>query len=626
MLTLLALFGPKQGLRIPLRERLVIGRGSTADVQLVDGQVSREHCAVEARQAGVCIQDLGSQNGTFVNGTPITDPTFVDEGDEIAVGDTLLLVAAEDADVCNARYGEGTLLVAGPASAPTAAKSVVSPSVPVTVSGVRTLGELAARLAASTGEEETVASILDAVEAALHPRRATLFLRARPHDDKPGRERIVPLATRGKEALASVSRTLLALAAASQHGILVEDAERSHPLRDARSVAEQGLRSVMVVPWGAPGESPDGFLQVERAAEHPFSSADLTWLESLGRVATLRLVQPRPISAVRDVQLPVGTSPPFLAALTSAQAAARVDSTVVLLGETGSGKEEMARFIHAHSRRSLGPFVAVNCGAIAESLAQSELLGHERGAFTGAGSTRLGAFESADGGTLLLDEIGDLAPGLQVILLRTLQERAVVRLGSSRPRPVDVRVIAATHRDLREQVQVGRFREDLFFRLNVLSIRVPCLRERQEDLPLLARALLGRIAGRLGRRVPELARSAEEALGAWDYPGNVRELANVLERILVLRDPLDLAPVDGDDVRAALAHGLQPDLGNPLARPEVNLADAVARTEKASIEAALRRARGVKSHAARLLGISRPTLDKRIADLGIDIWAKASGV
>jgi DNA-binding NtrC family response regulator/pSer/pThr/pTyr-binding forkhead associated (FHA) protein len=626
MLTLLALFGPKQGLRIPLRERLVIGRGNTADLQLVDGKVSREHCSIETMQAGVCVRDLGSQNGTFVNGTAIVEPTFVNEGDEIVVGDTLLAVAAEDADVCNARYGEGTLLLAGPASAPTAARTAASSSPLVTSAGVRELGELAARLATSTGEEEAVTSILDVVEAALHPRRATLFLRARPHDDRPGRERILPLATRGKEALASVSRTLLALAASSEHGILVEDAVRSHQLRDARSVAEQGLRSVMVVRWGTPSKPPHGFLQVEREAEHPFSSADLTWLGSLGQVATLGLAQPRPIPAVTDARLPVGESQPFVAALALAQAAARVDSTVVLLGETGSGKEELARFIHANSRRASGPFVAVNCGAIAESLAQSELLGHEKGAFTGAGTTRLGAFESAEGGTILLDEIGDLAPSLQVILLRTLQERAVVRLGASRPRPIDVRVIAATHRDLREQVQAGRFREDLFFRLSVLSIRVPPLRERQEDLPLLARSLLGRIAARLGRRVPELAGSAQEALGSWDYPGNVRELANVLERMLVLRDPFDLAPVDGDDVRAALAHGLRPELGDPSARTEANLADAVARTERASIEAALRRARGVKSHAARLLGISRPTLDKRIADLGIDIWAKASGV
>jgi DNA-binding NtrC family response regulator len=233
----------------------------------------------------------------------------------------------------------------------------------------------------------------------------------------------------------------------------------------------------------------------------------------------------------------------------------------------------------------------------------------------------LGAFESADGGTLFLDEIGDLAPALQVTLLRVLQERAVVRVGASLPRQIDVRVIAATHRDLDEKVQAGLFREDLFFRLNVLSINLPALRERRDDIPLLARTLLERIASRLGLRNPQLSAAAEAALGEWDYPGNVRELGNILERILVMRDPRDSDAIDRDDVWAALGHALRPAAGWDAGRPDENLADAVARIEKTNIEAALRRARGVKSHAARLLGISRPTLDKKIADLGIDIWA-----
>jgi transcriptional regulator with PAS, ATPase and Fis domain len=306
-----------------------------------------------------------------------------------------------------------------------------------------------------------------------------------------------------------------------------------------------------------------------------------------------------------------------------AMAAARVDSTVLLLGETGTGKEEIARLIHARGRRSHGPFLAVNCGAIAEGLAESELFGHERGAFTGATTTRLGAFESADGGTLFLDEIGDLPPALQATLLRVLQELAVVRVGASLPRQVDVRVIAATHRDLTERVRAGLFREDLFFRLNVLPITLPALRERLDDIPLLARVLLERIARRLGLRDPQLSPAAEIALAEWDYPGNVRELGNILERILVMRDPHDPGPVDRDDVRAALGHGLRPDASRDAGKADENLADAVARTEKTNIEAALRRARGVKSHAARLLGISRPTLDKKIADLSIDIWADA---
>jgi Nif-specific regulatory protein len=621
MPALLALFGPKQGLRIPLQGRLTVGRGVIADVQLVDGKVSREHCRIDATQARACIEDLGSQNGTFVNGAAIGEPTFLDQGDQIAIGDTLLLVAGDDGDVCNSRYGEGTVVVAADVRAHTAAPACPQAPVHATPASVRSLCELASHLVSTKSEEEATSAVLDALQTALKPRRATMFLRTWRSDGQEERERIVPLATRGKETVISISRTLLKLATASGHGVLVEDAMASHELRGARSVIEHGLRSVMVVPWGQRAEPPRGFLHVDRDAEQPFSLADLVWLETVGHLVTLRLAGSSPGPTVVEAAGPVGASPAFAAAVRLAMAAARVDSTVVLLGETGTGKEEIARLIHAHSRRRGGAFIAVNCGAIAESLAESELFGHEKGAFTGATATRLGAFESADGGTLFLDEIGDLAPALQVTLLRVLQERAVVRVGASLPRQIDVRVIAATHRDLTERIQAGLFREDLFFRLNVLSINLPALRERQDDIPLLARALVERIARRLGLRNPQLSPAAEAALAEWDYPGNVRELGNILERILVMRDPHDPGPIDRDDVRAALGHGLRPAAGRDAGRPDEHLADAVARTEKTNIEAALRRARGVKSHAARLLGISRPTLDKKIADLGIDIWA-----
>ena len=620
MPALLALFGPKQGLRIPLQGRLTVGRGVTADVQLVDGKVSREHCRIDATQGRACIEDLGSQNGTFVNGTVISGPAFLDEGDQIAIGDTLLLVAGDDGDVCNARYGEGTVVVATDARAHTAAAHAGTQA-HATLASVSSLCQLALLLASATSEEDATAVILDAVETALKPRRATLLLRTSRSDGKQERERIVPLATRGKETVISLSHTLLELATASGHGVLVEDAMASHELRGARSVVEHGLRSVMVVPWGQQAGAPRGFLHVDRDSQQPFSSADLTWLETVGHLATLRLADRSPHPTAVETAGPVGASPAFASAVRLAMAAARVDSTVVLLGETGTGKEEIARLIHAHSRRSHAPFIAVNCGALVAGLAESELFGHEKGAFTGATATRLGAFESADGGTLFLDEIGDLAPALQVTLLRVLQERAVVRVGASVPRQIDVRTIAATHRDLSERIQAGLFREDLFFRLNVLSINLPTLRERQDDIPLLARTLLQRIASRLGLRNPKLSPAAEAALGEWDYPGNVRELGNVLERILVVRDPHDPDPIDRDDVRAALGHGLRPAVSWDAGRPDETLADAVARIEKTNIEAALRRARGVKSHAARLLGISRPTLDKKIADLAIDIWS-----
>jgi DNA-binding NtrC family response regulator/pSer/pThr/pTyr-binding forkhead associated (FHA) protein len=619
MLALLALFGPKQGLRIPLAGRLVLGRGADADLQLVDGKVSREHCRIDASAPRVMLEDLASQNGTFLNGERITQPTPLGEGDEIALGDTLLLVAGDDLAVSNARYGGGTLLVTRQGRASTAANPGAPLAASVGHDGMRGLGVLAGKLADAADEEEGANALLDAIESELGPKRAMVLLRLWQGDGN-GKERVVALATRGSDAVVSTSRTLLERAAVAHRGILVEDAFDSRELRGVRSVVLHSLRSVMIVPWGQRDAAPRGFIHVDREPDHPFGAADLAWLEAVGHLATLRLGERSQPAPHVPEEIPVGASPAFVAALGLASAAARVDSTALLLGETGTGKEEIARLIHARSGRARGPFVAVNCGAIAEAIAESELFGHEKGAFTGAVCTRLGAFESADGGTLFLDEIGDLSASLQVKLLRVLQERAVTRVGASVARQIDVRIIAATHRDLAADVQARLFRDDLYFRLNVLPITLPPLRERRDDIPLLARVLLERIARHLGLRSPGLHADAEAALATWDYPGNVRELANVIERVLVLRDPRDPTPIDRDEVMAALGTAMRP--AAPKAAADDRLADAVARVERTNIEAALRRARGVKSHAARILGISRPTLDKKLADFKIDIWAK----
>jgi DNA-binding NtrC family response regulator/pSer/pThr/pTyr-binding forkhead associated (FHA) protein len=624
MPALLALFGPKQGLRIPLSGRLIVGRGPSAQLQLVDGKVSREHCRIDATGARPMIEDLDSQNGTFVNGERIDRATPLDEGDEVAVGDTLFVVADDHVDIGSARYGAGTLVVTSKGKASTAA----NPGPPLGThpgkDGLHGLGTLAAHLAEAHNEEDASAAILDAIEEELGPKRAILLLRLWQGDGATGKEKVVALATRGKEAVISISRTLLERAGSSRHGLLVEDALGSHELRGVRSVVLHSLRSVMVVPWGHGEDSARGFIHVDRDPEHPFSLSDLAWLEAVAHLATLRLGE-RPKTTPADlVEGPVGASAAFVSALSMATAAARVGSTVLLLGETGTGKEDVARLIHNRSRENRGPFIAVNCGAIAESLAESELFGHEKGAFSGATSTRLGAFEAADGGTLFLDEVGDLSPAMQVKLLRVLQERAVVRVGATAARPIDVRIVAATHRDLAADVKARLFREDLYFRLNVVAVTLPPLRERRDDVPLLARVLVDRTAARLGLRAPGLTSDAESALASWDYPGNVRELANVIERALVLRDPRDPGAIDRDDVMAALGFAMRP-ASHETGATDDRLSDAVARVEKQNIEKALRRARGVKSHAAKLLGISRPTLDKKIADLAIDLWARDTG-
>jgi DNA-binding NtrC family response regulator len=328
-----------------------------------------------------------------------------------------------------------------------------------------------------------------------------------------------------------------------------------------------------------------------------------------------------------------------------AAAAARTTSTVLITGESGTGTEEIARHLHRLGGR--GPFVAVNCGAIPEALAESELFGHERGAFTGAVAAREGRIESADGGTLFLDEVGELSPALQVKLLRVLQERVFQRVGSSTPRSVNLRVVAATHRRLEAEVAAGRFRDDLYYRLNVVRIEIPPLRDRREDIGPLAVALLGRVAARLGCADPGLEPAAREALAGAAWPGNARELANVLERVLVLRDPAARGPLRRDEIAGAMGEvgapapaptpppaTPAPTGGSPGSSPGVSpgaspgqagLTDKVAALERAEILAALRAARGVKARAAKQLGISRPTLDKKMTDLGIDLWSEGNG-
>jgi DNA-binding NtrC family response regulator/pSer/pThr/pTyr-binding forkhead associated (FHA) protein len=619
VLALLALFGPKQGLRIPLLGKLVVGRGDTADVQLVDAKVSREHCRVQPVQ-GVTdraqVEDLSSQNGTYLNGTPIATIETVAPGDELVIGDTLFLVAGSDVDIVNTRYGASTLMLTQQRNtAPILPMSRPAPS----ATGASAIAKLAQSLSEADNEESAAITLLDAIESELSPRLSTLLMNVRRHDAQHGGSRIIPIATRGQKGMASISQTLLTLTSNQGRGILIEDAHDHRELRGARSVVLQSLRSVMVAPWGTTEGIPQGFIQVERDSTRPFTAANLAWLETVACFATLRFGRREPNVTPSDAR-PLGESTAYLLALRIAEAAARVDSTVLLLGETGTGKEEMARHIHRLSGRSQGQFLAVNCGAIAEALAESELFGHEKGAFTGASATRLGAFESAEGGTLFLDEIGDLPLALQVKLLRVLQERAVVRVGSTISRSIDVRIIAATHRDLTAEVKAGRFREDLFFRLNILELRLPSLRQRPSDIPLLAQALLERTASRLGLRAPGFTEEALATLSAWDYPGNVRELANLVERILVLRDPKDPSRIDRDDVRAGFGGELRPATSKAEPSGEETLQETVMQVERACIESALRRARGVKSQAARLLGISRPTLDKKIAELGIDIW------
>ena len=376
------------------------------------------------------------------------------------------------------------------------------------------------------------------------------------------------------------------------------------------------------------------------ALESPLRHAQL---ENLLRMASLKRLDAEEKAKADDGGGPTGTSASVQALRRMIDQVAPFDTTVLVLGESGSGKEVAARAIHQRSARRDGPFVAINCGAIPAELLESELFGHEKGAFTGALSARKGRFEMAEGGTLLLDEIGDMSLPMQVKLLRVLQERCFERVGGNQSIKCDVRVIAATHRNLETRISDGQFREDLFYRLNVFPIEMPSLRERREDLPELVRTIATQL-GRNGRGEIRFAADTLDVLSGYAWPGNVRELCNLVERLAVLnpgglvRVPdlpqryrehiyTDLGPLV-DAAPAAAAAPVQPatvvvaavenEDASQLPEDGMDLRDHMARIELGLIREALERSEGVVAHAAQLLGLRRTTLAEKLRKYGIE--------
>jgi two-component system, NtrC family, response regulator AtoC len=320
----------------------------------------------------------------------------------------------------------------------------------------------------------------------------------------------------------------------------------------------------------------------------------------------------RELAAVRAGGDIVGQNPALRGVLDLAAKVARHPSSVLITGESGTGKELVARLVHDASARSARAFVAVNCGAIPESLLESELFGHVKGAFTGATADRAGLFEEADGGTLFLDEIAELTAPLQVKLLRVLQEGEIRRVGDNRTRKVDVRLISATARDLDAMVATGTFRSDLYFRINVVRLHTPPLRERPEDIPILARHFIQRHAERLRMTPPELSPAALRQLSSYAWPGNVRERENAIERAMVVSDGRSIKPAD-----------LPASLGSAVRLPGTGSDDLSVKRqtellERALIRRALERTRGNRTKAAELLELSHRALLYKIREYGLD--------
>jgi DNA-binding NtrC family response regulator len=308
----------------------------------------------------------------------------------------------------------------------------------------------------------------------------------------------------------------------------------------------------------------------------------------------------------------IGRSPAMREIFATVARVAPTRATVLLAGESGVGKDMIARAIHQHSPRKDRPFVKINCTALPENLMESELFGYEKGAFTGANTSKPGKFEQADTGTVFLDEIGDVPPSIQVKLLRVLQEREFERLGSNKTHHIDVRVLAATNVDLRAALENGTFREDLYYRLNVMPINIPPLRERREDIPALAEHFVAKLSSDVGSRATAISAGAIQKLMGYHWPGNVRELENVIERSLVLAPGQTL---EADDIRLDMSPRARPATATDHFLPEGITLDEY---EQSIIREALKRANGNKSQAARLLGLTRNALRYRLSQMGLE--------
>lgn len=377
--------------------------------------------------------------------------------------------------------------------------------------------------------------------------------------------------------------------------------------------------------------------------EQPMRHAQV---EALLRHASLKRLDAEHQAGANDDTGPTGTSTAVKTLRRLIDQVAGFDTTVLVLGESGTGKEVVSRTIHQRSHRRDGPFVAINCGAIPSDLLESELFGHEKGAFTGALTARKGRFEMAEGGTLLLDEIGDMSLPMQVKLLRVLQERSFERVGGNQTIRCNVRVIAATHRDLEARIAEGKFREDLFYRLNVFPIEVPALRERTADIPALVETIAGQLA-RTGRGEIAFTNEALQALAGYRWPGNVRELTNLVERLAILHptsavrlqdlpsryrdgvmpsldaqdEALEAQPHAAAQARHIPAHApirVGTTVQGHLPSEGLDLRDHMANIELSLINEALERTHGVVAHAAQLLGLRRTTLVEKLRKYGIE--------
>jgi transcriptional regulator with GAF, ATPase, and Fis domain len=609
--SLTATSGPLAGQTFPLDGlRSTVGRDHGNSIHLRDLAVSRRHCAIEAKEGRFLLRDLDSRQGTFVNGEPVRERAL-EHGDLITVGSSLFLFQTRDKEPEAVLLDAGvwtsestihrSLEVPGPADARTARDLQALLRIAGALHEIRATGPLARRfleLALETVPAERAALLL------LDPTGALISVAAL---DRGGRTETFP-----------ISRTLIERVVSERSAVLSNDVLQGG-WEGAESVQTAHLQSLLATPLtGREGTLGVLYLDTREPGVH-FDERHLDLTAAAAGIAMVALANVQHLEALEEEHQRieealdagmVGDSPRMREIQRLLARVAATDATVLLRGESGTGKEVAARALHRGSPRAGKPFVAVNCATLSETLLQSELFGHERGAFTGAVERKIGRIEAAQGGTLFLDEVGEIPPALQARLLRVLQEREFERVGATRPIKADVRVIAATNRDLEKGIREGTFREDLFYRLNVIAVTLPALRERREDIPLLAAHFAALFGRKVGRRVAGLTPEARACLLRHDWPGNVRELANAVERAVVLGEGELIRP---EDLPETLLESTSAESGGPVGKYH----DTVNGFKKRLILDALDQAGGNVTKAAELLDLNPTYLHRLIRNFDL---------
>ena len=633
---LVGIGGPLKGTAFSLSPGEVsIGRDSSNQLWAPDPALSRRHCLVVATGEQVSIRDLGSRNGTLVNGVPV-EQQQMRHGDQIYIGDSVLLFllnkdgehfARNPVEFQDTAAFEGSPLMLRAEDSLYLQPEKTVASLPSSARRARDLNSLL-KIATGIGgirdQESLQWQLLGFIFDVVPAERGAVLLCDHPDEftSTAAWDRV-----RGPGHPVRVSRTVVQRALKERIGLVVSDVMGNEALRQVETLFELKVRSLLCVPLAVGGRVLGAIYLDTTSPTVQFDADHLQVMTAVAGIASLAFDNVRHWESLRqenqelraEIELEhnmVGGSLAMRKVFDFIRRVAPTDSTVLVQGESGTGKELVAHALHRNSPRADRPFVAINCAAIAETLLESELFGHEKGAFTGAAAQKKGKVEVAEGGTLFLDEIGELAPGLQAKLLRVLQEREFERLGGTRPIKLNIRLVAATNRSLPDAVKAGSFRNDLYYRLNVVTLNMPPLRDRREDISVLAEHFAAKASRKCGMRLKPLSSEALGCLMHYDWPGNVRELENALERALVLGSTDSILP---DDLPEAVLEA-----GSTTTASTDKYHGSIKETKKQLILQALHQANGSYIEAAKALGMHPNSLLRLVRNL--DLKAVKAGM